>query len=291
MSENKQPNTQVAQTSKNFQESTVNQVLSKIQAFQTNGELRIPKDYSPENALKSAWLILLETKDRNDKPVLESCSKESIANALLDMVIKGLSPLKKQCYFIAYGSSLKCDESYLGTIAVAKRDGEVKDANANIIYEGDVFEYTIDPKTARKSVVKHEQALENINMEKIKGAYAIVEYNDGSIKSEIMTMAQIKQAWCQGPMKGNSPAHRNFPDQMAIKTVISRALKIDIGSSDDAALNLPDPILSGVRGEIKDRANKAEIGFDTPAAEVVDSKLIESKEAKAEANGQTSAPF
>ena len=34
------------------------QVLQKVQAFEKSGELRIPKDYSPENALKGAMLIL-----------------------------------------------------------------------------------------------------------------------------------------------------------------------------------------------------------------------------------------
>lgn len=82
------------------QKDVVDTVLSKIKDFEEAGELKLPANYSAANALKSAWLILQETKDRNDKPALVVCTKESVANALLDMVVQGLSPMKKQCYFI-----------------------------------------------------------------------------------------------------------------------------------------------------------------------------------------------
>ena len=44
----------VAVVSKNISEK----VLAKVTEFQKNGALTLPKDYSPENALKSAFLIL-----------------------------------------------------------------------------------------------------------------------------------------------------------------------------------------------------------------------------------------
>lgn len=213
-----------------------NQVLAKINQFQQNGELTLPSSYSPENALKSAWLILQETVDLNKKPVLEACTKVSIANCLLDMVVQGLSPVKKQCYFIAYGSKLQLSRSYLGAIAVAKRVGNVKEVRANCIFEGDEFEYEIDVNTGRLKIIKHKPSLENINLSKIKGAYAIVIYNDETTSVEVMNIEQIKTSWNQGKAKGNSPAHQNFSDEMAKKTVINRALKIVIGSSDDAGL-------------------------------------------------------
>ena len=49
-----------------------------------------------------------------------------------------------------------------------------------------------------------------------------------------MNMEQIRNAWNQGTMKGNSPAHKNFPDQMAIKTVINRVCKKYVNAADDS---------------------------------------------------------
>lgn len=213
------------------------QVLARIEDFQKTGGMVLPKDYSVENHMKSAWLILQATTDRNGQQALAVCTKESIANALLDMVLQGLAVSKKQGYFIVYGNKLEFQRSYFGTVALAKRTGGIKtEPIANVIYEGDEFIYTIDPKTARISIVKHEQKIENIDNNKIKGAYALVTLADGSTQVTIMSMAQIRAAWGQGATKGNSPAHKNFAEEMAKKTVIGRACKTIINASDDAWL-------------------------------------------------------
>lgn len=248
------------------QKDVVDTVLSKIKDFEEAGELKLPANYSAANALKSAWLILQETKDRNDKPALVVCTKESVANALLDMVVQGLSPMKKQCYFIVYGSKLTLQRSYLGTLAIAKRVGGVKTAIANCVYEGDEFIFSVDTQTGLKKIIKHEQTLEGLDANKVKGAYAILTTEDGRSIVEIMNFAQIKQAWMQGATKGGSPAHKNFGDEMAKKTVIGRACKILIGMSDDSALfDEPDEtetdIAAGQRAvQIEGAANKKRLG-------------------------------
>ena len=234
MSEQKQA---TANTAVQKYENISEQVLTRIEQFQKDGGLVLPKDYSVENHMKSAWLILQATTDRSDHPALQVCTKESIANSLLDMVLQGLSVSKRQGYFIVYGNKLEFQRSYFGTIALAKRSGGIKgEPVANVIYEGDEFAYEIDPKTARISIVKHEQKLENIDNTKIKGAYALVTLADGSTQTTVMSMAQIRAAWGQGATKGGSPAHKNFAEEMAKKTVIGRACKAIINSSDDAWL-------------------------------------------------------
>lgn len=266
----------VVAPTKKFAEETVNLVLEKINNFKSNGQIKLPDNYSPENALKSAWLILQEVVDRNQKPVLEACSVASVANALLDMVVQGLNPVKKQCYFIAYGAKLQMSRSYMGTEMLAKRVGGAREIKANAIYEGDVFEYEVNPQTGRKKVTKHEQKMENLDHEKVKGAYAIVIFTDGSVDTEIMNIKQIRSAWNQGAAKGASPAHKNFTDEMAKKTVINRACKNIINSSDDADLyegttdTLEDPVVSNVQHQIKSNANKETIGFDeTEPVEII----------------------
>ena len=68
---------------------------SEYSRFITSGELRLPADYSPENAMKSAWLMLQETVDRDKKPALQVCTRESVYNALLGMAVQGLKPRQK----------------------------------------------------------------------------------------------------------------------------------------------------------------------------------------------------
>lgn len=218
-------------------ENISEQVLSRIEQFQKDGSMILPKNYSVENHMKSAWLVLQEVEDKEHHKALQICTKESIANSLLDMVLQGLSVSKKQGYFIVYGNKLIFQRSYFGTIALAKRTGGiVSEPVANVIYDGDDFQYEIDPKTAKVSIIKHSQKLENIDNAKIKGAYALVTLADGTIQVTIMSMQQIRAAWGQGATKGNSPAHKNFAEEMAKKTVIGRACKAIINSSDDAWL-------------------------------------------------------
>lgn len=218
------------------QKNISDKVLAKINEFQKAGALTLPKDYSPENSLKAAFLILSETKDSNKQLVLQSCSEASIANTLLDMVVRGLSPLKKQYYFIPYGGKLQGQPSYFGNMATAKRVSKVKDIHANVIYTDDIFEYEINSETGIYKIIKHESKLENIDIEKIKGAYAIVHNDDGTTYPVIMTIKQIRRSWEMGQTKGQSQAHKGFTDEMCKRTVINRACKQIINSSDDAYL-------------------------------------------------------
>ena len=196
--------------------------------------LTFPPNYSVSNALNSAYLILQETVDSQKQPVLKSCSKQSIAAALIDMTVQGLNPMKKQCYFVGMGGKLKLMRSYQGTMAIAKRCG-VKHINAEVIYEGDTFKYHIE--NGVKYIDEHTQDFMNIDNTKIKGAYAVLTLEDGSTYTEIMNINQIKKAWSKGyGYKDGSGVHGDFADQMAKKTVISRACKNIINSSDDANL-------------------------------------------------------
>lgn len=185
--------------------------------------LTFPSDYNPTNALMGAYLILKETTDKNGKSVLETCSQTSIANSLMDMVTMGLSMQKKQCYPIAYGGKLQCQVSYHGNKAMAHRYG-AKTINAEVIYEGDTFQYHIE--NGVKVLDKHEQDFKNIDLDKIVGAYCIITMVDGSKYMEVMNIQQIKTAWKKGyGYKEGSGTHKEFTDMMAKKTVTSRACK------------------------------------------------------------------
>ncbi len=265
--ENKQP-------VRRFEENALELTISKVDAYTKNGNLQLPPKYSAENALRSAWLLIQQAQDLNKRPALEVCTKESIANALFDMVLQGLSPAKKQCYFIVYGNKLQMQRSYFGTIAVSKRVAGVFDAVGVPIYKNDTFKYSIDTKTGIKTVTEHVQDFDNIDPQNLKGAYAIVTYEDGRIEYEVMTMQQIVQSWQMGATKGNSPAHKSFPDQMACRTVINRALKIPINSSNDDDLFGEEPgqssyskqVEADVKNQIDTNSNGAAgngaIGFD-----------------------------
>ena len=226
--------------SKSLQEikkGTIDIAEKKIFEMQENNEINLPEDYSVGNALKSAWLKLQETKDRSGKPVLQSCTRTSIMNALLDTAVQGLNPSKDQVYYIAYGNKLSAMRSYFGNIALAKRVANVREVNAAVIYKGDKVK--IDVVNGNRKIKAHETSWDNQNDDNVQGGYVIISFNDDRPdRHTIMTLEECKQAWKQGKIykeNGGSP-HNKFTAEMVKKTIINRATKPLIKGSSDSYL-------------------------------------------------------
>lgn len=228
-----QPASQNATALKKKQEDVSTQVLDRVSEMEQVGALVLPKGYHAGNALKSAWLYLQNIEDRNHNKAIDTCTKASIANVLLEMVIRGEHPMK-HCYFIPYGNQLTFMEKYTGKLMRSKRDTEIAEVNANVVREGEEFVYTVDKKGLLQ-LVSHKPTFQTMG-KPIVGAYAVVVNKDGSTHLEVMTMDMIQKAWNQGGFGDKdrqTGAHKNFTDQMCKKTVIARACKVALESSSD----------------------------------------------------------
>lgn len=229
-------------------------VLKRIDGLVTGKQLMLPKNYSAENALKEAFLIIKKTTNKDNKPALEVCTKDSIANSLLDMCIQGLNPVKKQAYFIVYGKELQLQRSYFGTERALKNViPSVVKVPVQVIYEGDEIEYEINTnpleadKIGERIVTKHVQKLENMN-NRIIGVYGyIVAERNGKpfvMASDMMTSREVFASWGKSKMSpfdanGNLRAgttHAQFPVEMTKKTLIGRICKRAINTTDDEFL-------------------------------------------------------
>lgn len=277
--------TTAVQKARPTEDALVQAATNKIMQKKDQG-LRFPKGYNVQNAMAAATLALKEAVNKSGKPLLQTCTPESILAAVIDMAVQGLNPIKKQCYFIAYGNKCVLQRSYFGTLSILKRVANLKrEPLANVIWKGDKFKYRIDPMTGLKTITEHEQDFANIGGE-IVGAYAIVETDRETIV-EIMTMEQIRKAWAQGN-GGNSPAHKNFTDQMAIKTVLNRAAKKIINASSDVdLLEYVEDITNATTDTIDTKARVleevaqeqgAEV-FDEPEVVTVDEPIMADEEA------------
>ncbi len=262
---------------------TVDVVADRVRVFQENGELHFPTNYSPENAMKAAWLVIQEVKDRNSKPALEVCTRDSVANALLNMVVQGLNPVKKQCYFIVYGNQLTLQRSYFGAMHIAKTvDPTIEDIVAEVVREGQTFR--VSRVRGRTVVAEHEMQLGD-DSRPIIGAYCQVLYKDGTENTTIMSIDEIKKAWAMsktnpigadGEVKATS-THGQFPAEMAKKTVVNRACKSIINTSGDDSLLVraykatqADIAEAEAREEIAANANSRPIVIDGETGEVQD---------------------
>lgn len=207
-------------------------VLGRIDEMKQTQSLSLPKNYNASNALNAAFLELQKVQDRNHRPALEVCSHDSIVKSLLDMTLQGLSPAKDQCYFIVYGKELQMQRSYFGTVAAVKRLDGVKKVRAEVVHEGDEFEIGSDDDMeliVKKFVPKFE------NLDKpIVGAFALIKTDEGNSYT-VMSKHEIDQSWAQTRQKNNA-VQRNFSQEMAKRTVLNRAAKMFINTSDDSDL-------------------------------------------------------
>lgn len=229
-------------------------VQAKIDGWVKNNDLVVPPNYALGNAIQAAYLKILSIKDKSGTPVLQACDKHSIAQAIENMAIQGLTVDKNQGYFIAYGKQLQFQRSYFGTTAVAKRFANVADVQAQVIVAGDEVDAEIINGELRITDHKIKNFFDReVTYENVKGAYCIVKLRNGGVKWEVMNRAQILAAWNKSPSQ--QAVHKEFPDQMAKKTVISRALKLLINASDDSPILVKAFNESGyVEGEDDDEA-------------------------------------
>lgn len=240
-----------------MQKDITDQVSNRISQLQDDG-LALPKDYNPQNALKAAWFKLQQTKDRSNRPALQVCTRSSIANALLDMVTQGLSPAKTQCYFIVYGNEVQLQRSYFGTIAAVKRLSSVKDIDAQVVHQGDEFAIGADD-LGRIKVTKFVPKFENLD-KPIKGAFAFIELANGDVHYTVMTQKQIMTSWGQSRQHN---VQQKFADEMAKRTVINRAAKMYINTSDDSDL-LTGSINTVTANEYEDEPERKDVTPETP---------------------------
>lgn len=204
-------------------------VLQAVDNMTKNNGLILPKGYNPTNALKSAYLKLVE----ND---LIDTDKNALAQALLNMCIQGLNPAKNQCYFIKYNNKVVLMRSYFGDRTSCLNSGLVKDIQAHVIYDGDKVDLNYDEGYLK---VIHQTSFENLD-KPIKGAYAVAVLPDGSRLYDIMTMERIKKSWSMSKNFGDKNKFQNtFSDDACMRTVIRHLVKniFNQSSEDNATID------------------------------------------------------
>jgi len=122
-------------------------------------------------------------------PALLQCDPKSVMLAAYDAAELGinLSPALSLGYLIPYGNQCNFQVSYRGLIQKSYETKAVKSFFAEVVYEHDKFERQFAPKRN----LFHAPADGNRG-EKI-GAYAFIEFVDGTVDWEFMTGEQIER--------------------------------------------------------------------------------------------------
>lgn len=235
--------------------------------------------YDVQGALSYAIL-----KMQNDG-ILAGVQSDLVVQALLQTAYMGLDPRQNQVYYISYGGKLQVQSSYFGKIAQLKELPEIKSIKSEVVREGEGFNFD-DFK------ISHKKTLETLD-NPIIAAYAIIEIVDGEEVVDVMSASQINQSWAQSSSKkltftNHGQTHLNpvndvqakFPDQMAKRTIISRAAKFVVNTSRNPSVaeaeNEENKAMRDVTpNELEDDLMLEEVTTSKPIAEATYSDVTE----------------
>jgi recombination protein RecT len=288
-----------------------NQVLTQIEDLSRNGQLCLPDNYSPANALAAAYLMFQDIQNKEKKLIMHNgqptgvVTVRSMVNALMHMVSQGMNPSKKQCYFIVYGDQLTYQRSYFGDMALAERAMPGISFSYDTINDGDEIEIE-SVRNARgllvTTIVRHKKPFPR--SEKVIGAYCGVVDRDGvELGYDVFDMARIQKSWSMSKTAHyDNSTHKTFTGEMAMRTVIRHRCKAIINASGDEMLKKAidraesAAIESSVAAEASERANMDIIDV-TPPSMIEAPTYQDDDETPAEAAatastlGQVQAPF
>jgi len=159
-------------------------------------------------------------------PALLDCKEGTVLRAVIQCCQYGLEPDTplQQCHILPYKKQAKLIVGYRGLIALAYNTGLIAGITAIPVYTNEDFEYRM---TAQGAVLNHTPMIEGDKGD-FRAVYCMVKLVDpqADVIIQVMSLDQVNHIMMKSPSRNsdNSPWKQDF-DQMAIKTVIKRALK------------------------------------------------------------------
>ena len=213
------------------------QTINWLTTDVAEGKIKAIPGYDAGTEITTAMLKLTQVKDRTGALALTVCTKESVISAIRDMAIQGLSMTRSQCYPIVYGNQLQIQRSYFGTLAVFGRMFPNLKVNVGLVHKGDEYEFGVDEITGCNYIIGVKSSLESLDSPIIAAYGSLIDKTTGEqVYSDVMTWKQIQTAWSHAK---TDKVQKEFPDQMAKRTLINRLCKLYVnafGTTDNSAM-------------------------------------------------------
>lgn len=237
-------------------------IVDFAQKYVKQNNIILGKNYDFERAMNSLYLNLIQVKDKNNVPALESCSEVSIKEAIMECVNKELDVSKDQGYFIPYGKTLKFHPSYFGLSKMA-RDVAGVVINSIVIRDGE--EADMEARIDGTLIIHHKPSIKCLN-NKIIAVYAVAtDISTGRVvNSDIMSMEEIQKTLLASQTGGLTA--KKYPHEMSRKVVERRLAKHIINKSDSTTsvyITNPDGGVTKIKSydELLDEDNMVDFSY------------------------------
>ncbi len=182
-----------------------------------------PSHISHERIVRLAINAVIKT------PSLLECDRGSLYLAVLQAATLGLEPngALGHCYILPFREKGKQTKTamlmpgYQGYIELAYRSGLVRDIMAQVVLEGDEFDYEL----GSAPFIRHRLNEDNRGQsDEVRFAYMVANTLSGGKVIDVMTFSELEYNRSKSFAK-DSPAWAQFPLEMYRKTVIRRGQK------------------------------------------------------------------
>jgi recombination protein RecT len=166
---------------------------------------------------------------------LLSCTQHSLLSCLFAFGQLGLSPepFLGQAYMVPYKDQATFIPGYRGLVTLWRRAGDGYNLAAKPVYKGDDFQYDfIQWELGNYHSFKHTPCETEKDRGGLRGAWAIFHYKDGRPMFDFLPMVDIEKRKKASAAKNSGP-WVDWPEEMAVKTVIKHGLKLAPASVED----------------------------------------------------------
>lgn len=196
------------------------QFKSNLRSLSERGELALPSNVSPE-AFQNAAIVAVQ-----DNAHILKCDQGSIFRSIRKIAGMGLVPDGREAAMVPFKGQCVPMPMVFGLIKMARNSGEVASLWAEVIYEGEVLNVSVvEGERAWDHVMEDGSAIDFMDRGgKIRGAYAVVKFKDGTVDMEPMSRAEIEKRRIasanQKDAKNPTGIWQQWYEEMAKKTVI-----------------------------------------------------------------------
>ena len=184
----------------------------------------LPKILTPERFVRVAITAMTRT------PKLRECDRASFFSAMLSLAQTGLEPDGRRAHLIPFENRkrgvIECQLiiDYKGLVELAMRSGLLSYIHADVVCDGDVFEYSLGEIKAHIPWFLRRDADKPADPGEIFAAYALAKFKDGSAKAEVMSIGEVNAIRARSKAGQSGPWVSDFAE-MAKKTAVRRLSK------------------------------------------------------------------
>lgn len=190
--------------------------LLRSEQFKQAVRMALPKHLTADRFIRVAINATLRS------PKLLNCNKESFFRALMDLSSYGLEPDGRRAHLIPFGSEVQLIIDYKGLVELVRRSGDVSYIHADVVYEGDEWEF----RYGTEAKLVHRPNLEKRGKAdaRVVAVYSFVKLRDGSEDFMVLSPAEVEAVRRRSKAANNGPWVTDWAE-MAKKTAFRRHSK------------------------------------------------------------------